>query len=261
MAKIPKTLIDSDSPITPDQDLNLKAALQALRSGDDTPEITPNPPPRRGPKPKPKDPDPGEREQESTFMDPALRATAPATPEPPKVDPALIDIYNIEEYQVKDLIKEPIDNKEELTEREYKFIRLTHIDHVPPLIALVAAGYPKYQDRYAYDMARKIRKKYECLADGRQIFSDLNFGAVEIAQGIIDIAQTCQNVQVRLNALALAAKASGLLKEAVDQAPGVTIIIKTQDDDDAVGGREPVPYSPSSPSVAVQVNGPVALTK
>lgn len=275
----------------PDQEDNeLKEALQGLRSTP-APPVTPREKTKRGPKPKVKDPmnarvggdDLREGDQiaqivtfrsaqpnlpaqlpNESFLDYALRVTNLNPPsDQPEVDPALLDIYNKEEYQENiESNKEVIEIKEEMTEKELKFIRLYLIDHVPAKIALVAAGYRKYNDTYASTVAQKIKKKYECSTQGAEILSDLNFGAVEIAQGIIDIARTCPNAQVRLNALALCAKAAGLLKEAADQAPGVTIVIKGRDQGvDAPGGREPAPYTPTGPSVAVQVNGPVALTK
>ena len=276
----------------PDQEDNeLKEALQGLRSAP-TPPITPREKTKRGPKPKVKDPmdtrvggdDLREGHQIAQVLEqsaqPNLPAQLPGEPfseyalrvsnlNPPSdqpdhpIDPDLLYIYNKEEYQENiESNKEVIEIKEEMTEKELKFIRLYLIDHVPAKIALVAAGYRKYNDTYASTVAQKIKKKYECSTQGAEILSDLNFGAVEIAQGIIDIARTCPNAQVRLNALALCAKAAGLLKEAADQAPGVTIVIKGRDQGvDAPGGREPAPYTPTGPSVAVQVNGPVALTK
>ena len=261
------------------EDNDLKEALQGLKSTP-APPVTPREKTKRGPKPRPKSDQPSDQLPAcvsdqlvrqlppqlpgESFSDYALRMTNLHPPQDqPEVDPALLDIYNKEEYVSNiETNKEVIEIKEEMTEKELKFIRLYLIDHVPAKIALVAAGYRKYQDQYAYAVAQKIKKKYECLTEGREIFSDLNFGPIEIAQGIIDIARTCQNTQVRLNALALCAKASGLLKEATDQVPGVTIVIKGRDADAGQPGtREPAPYKPQGPSVAVQVNGPVALTK
>jgi hypothetical protein len=172
-------------------------------------------------------------------------------------------MYSIEEGKKDTNNLQPIDNKSDLTEREIDFIRLTTLDGIPPLTAMITAGYPQYTDAYAYYLARQIVKKYERCTEGREIFSDLRFGPIEIAQGIIEIARHAPNLQVRLNALALAAKASGLLKEAVDTAPGVTITIKGRDQDDqsVIGGRDAPEYAPNAPGVQVQVLGPIAITR
>jgi hypothetical protein len=248
MSKKPQTQTSVD-------DNEMREALQGLRA--DTPSPAPGvsrPPTKRGPKPKPK-------EKEEPRAVGALPAPQASTE--PNRGAADYSIYNIKEVSVNEEDIEPIDIKDELSEKERKFVLLHLMAGVRVKDALILAGYREYEDHYASTIGRKIVKKYERQADGREIFSDLNFGPAEIARGIMHIAIHAPNLQIRLNALALAAKATGLLKEAIDQAPGVTIVIKGRgsDSDAQAGGREPEPYRPNNPAVAVQVNGPVALTR
>jgi hypothetical protein len=146
-----------------------------------------------------------------------------------------------------------------LTERELKFIQLHVVWNVPVKRALILSGYPNYSEQHAFVVGRKIVSKYECWAGGAEIFSDLNFGPVDIARSIIDIAVHCPNAQVRLNAIALAAKCTGMLREAIEAQPGVTIIIKGRDDQPAVpgGGSPAQPYQDKPKALA----GPVAITR
>ena len=81
----------------------------------------------------------------------------------------------------------------ELTETELRFINLHVIWNVPAKSALVLAGYREYSERYSQILARKIVAKYEDGTESREIFSDLNFGPLKIAGGIINIATHCPN--------------------------------------------------------------------
>ena len=155
---------------------------------------------------------------------------------------------------------EPIDTKTELTEMELRFINLHVVWNVPAKSALVLAGYREYSERYSQILARKIVAKYEDGTESREIFSDLNFGPTEIAAGIKAIALHSPNAQVRLNALALAAKASGMLKDQVESQPGVTIIIKGRDEAVPGGGRPAAMHLENQPKT-MQITGSVAVTR
>ena len=160
----------------------------------------------------------------------------------------------------KDAINmEPIDTKTELTEMELRFINLHVVWNVPVKSALILSGYPDYSEQHSFVVGRNIVSKYESQARGAEIFSVLNFGPTEIALGIIEIARNAPNLQVRLNALALAAKASGMLKEQVESQPGVTIIIKGRDNQPAVlCGGSPAQLHQYKPKA---LPGPVAITR
>jgi hypothetical protein len=147
----------------------------------------------------------------------------------------------------------------EMTNQELRFINLHVSGTVPAKSALVLAGYREYSERYAQILARKIVAKYECGTESREIFSDLNFGPTEVARGIIALAVHCPNAQVRLNALALAAKCVGMLRDQIEAQPGVTIIIKERNDQPAVPcGGSPAQLHQDKPKA---LPGPVAITR
>lgn len=167
-------------------------------------------------------------------------------------------VYNIIEPTNEALNIDIIDDKGNLTAQELKYISLHLTYGIPPLTALTLAGYPEYSDQHAYFVGRKIVKKYESQVGALDLFINLNYGPQEIARTIIDVAVNCPNQQIRLNAAALAAKAVGLLKEAIDAQPGVTIIIKGRDAEQHAqpGGREPAKIHKEQ-----AITGPVALIK
>jgi len=159
-----------------------------------------------------------------------------------------------------DLNIDLFDIKAELTQSEYRFVTLHVHNHIPAKTALILAGYREYSERYSQILARKIVAKYEYGTESREIFSDLNFGPTEIAAGIKAIALHSPNAQVRLNALALAAKASGMLKDQVESQPGVTIIIKGRDEAVPGGGRPAAMHLENQPKT-MQITGSVAVTR
>jgi len=233
----------------PDQAMqDAVAAVQAYRP---SPQSNPQPVHEAKPVPAKK----GKKGTLTNQPDQPPSCTAPNPPED-------YNIYNIEKEDIENIEKEVmIDNKGQLTNQERTFILLHLIHHIPARIALVSAGYKKYTDKHAYLVAAKIRKKYELGTEGAEIFSDLNFGPMEIARGIVDIARNCPNQQVKLNALALCAKATGLLRDAIEAQPGVTIIIKGRDTEAQAaqpGGREPAKITQQHGAVPT---GPVAITR
>jgi hypothetical protein len=171
-------------------------------------------------------------------------------------------IYNNIEESIESINIEPIDIKGEMTQKEQKFIFLHLTANVPAKTALIAAGYREYSERHSQILARKIIAKYESRADTTEIFSNLNFGPQEIARGIIHLAIHCPNSQVRLNALALCAKAVGMLRDQIESTPGVTIIIKGRDSESVqVGGREPAAAYTAKHTAEIKSDKPVALVR
>jgi hypothetical protein len=150
--------------------------------------------------------------------------------------------------------------KGDLTNQELKFINLHVIWNVPVKTALILSGYPDYSEQHAFVVGRKIVSRYEQSAEASKVFIDLNFGPVEIARGIIDIARNCPNAQVRLNALALAAKCAGMLRDQIEKRPGVTIIIKGRDYAVPGAGWPAAMHLDNQPKT-MQIKAPVAITR
>ena len=254
--------------MTSTDDQEVKAAMLGLRSHQpttasdvvpDTPTPTITIPASGGAAlqdaPKPKRNKPAKKAKTEQEVYPAIIGTPPGA--------GTYSIYNTIDQTMEADIEAPIDNKVELTEQELKFIQLHVIQNVQAKSALVAAGYKEYSDQYAYIVARKIVKKYERWGEGAEIFSDLNFGPLEIARGIVNMAINCPNAQVRLNALALCAKATGMLKDQIEQQPGVTIIIKGRDDAATADMRPPAishAEAHKQPAPDVRATGPIAIT-
>jgi hypothetical protein len=241
-------------------DNDLKQAMQGMTREEVILPATPIKARKGGGKPPcPKPKDKGNSMAPCQDSDSLLDLSPSGSPLNPAGHPIVYN--NIEEsIEVKDI--EPIDIKAELSEKEQKFIQLHLLGNVPALTALVTAGYREYSGTYGYVVAQKIIKKYECRADTGEIFSNHNFGAHEIARGIIHLAINCPNAQVRLNALALCAKAVGMLRDQIDQAPGVTIIIKGRNSESVeIGGREPSILHKTTHTKEIKSDKPVALVR
>jgi hypothetical protein len=233
-----------------DEDSALKEAMQGMTREEVITPATPIPA-------KDKKPQKGKGKPATV----SCHLPAPSTGYTPPTQSQPIIYNTIEECKDIENI-EPIDIKGELTEKERKFIFLHLTANVPAQTALIAAGYREYSENHAYAVARKIIKKYESRAETTEIFSDLNFGPHEIARGIVHLAIHCPNSQVRLNALALCAKAVGMLRDQIESTPGVTIIIKGRDSESVqVGGREPAAAYTAKHTAEVKSDKPVALVR
>ena len=115
--------------------------------------------------------------------------------------------------------------------------------------AMLAAGFGSYSQDYRYKLARKIVEKYERGAAGAsQVFRDIGFGQIKVAQGIADKAENAQSEAVSLNALALAARCQGMTEpNEAGRSTGVQIIINT-------GPAQAQPPGPGAPPPALVVN-------
>jgi len=113
--------------------------------------------------------------------------------------------------------------------------------------AMLGAGYGGFSQDWRYKLARKIVKKYERGAAGAsQVFQDIGFGQVRVAQGIADKAENAQSEAVSLNALALAARCQGMTEPKEQGGSLVQIIINTG------GTQPPAPGSPApAPGVVI----------
>ena len=110
--------------------------------------------------------------------------------------------------------------------------------------AMLAAGYGGFSQGKRYDIARKIIAKYERGAGGAsQVFRDIGFGQLKVAQGIADKAENAESEAVSLNALALAARCQGMTEPKETGGNQVLIQINT--------GPAPSPALPGAPPALV----------
>lgn len=163
------------------------------------------------------------------------------------------DIDNIPVLQNNSIKESKLDKNTSILAQEAKFLELLFnssknkngykqtIDN-----AMILAGYGNLPQTTRYDYARKIMKKYDsCTPEARQIFQDLNFGRLQVAQGLIDKAENAKSEMVSLNALTFAARCQGMTDEKRDQTQGINIIINT--------APAPAPAGPDIPPSPIQV--------
>ena len=150
---------------------------------------------------------------------------------------------------IKDLSDKSV--KDQLTRQELSFLDLLFnaprtgwkgqkaIDR-----AMLAAGYGSYSQDWRYKLARKIIAKYERGAGGAsQVFRDIGFGQLKVAQGIADKAENAESEAVSLSALTLAARCQGMTEPKESTGNQVIIQINT--------GPSPGPALPGAPPALV----------
>jgi len=120
--------------------------------------------------------------------------------------------------------------------------------------AMLAAGYGSYSQDWRYKLARKIIAKYERGAGGAsQVFRDIGFGQLKVAQGIADKAENAESEAVSLSALTLAARCQGMTEP--KESTGNQVIIQINTGPVAA----PEPAAAGAPVLVVNANGqPVA---
>jgi hypothetical protein len=163
---------------------------------------------------------------------PGLKAQ-PATPAPAKRRrgrPAkTAPSYNLDNIYIDSrdkFIEGYISLEDKLTEKELKFLEYYIAEDMTIEKAMKLAGYENLPKSTMYDLAGKIRNKYEQqTADGRKYFQLIGFGPLEVAKKIKSLATTARSEMVQLNATGLAAKGTRLIHEPEQTHQGVKIII------------------------------------
>jgi hypothetical protein len=171
----------------------------------------------------------------------------------------IIDIIPLSDKDQKDLKGSNI--KDQLTSQELTFLELLFNSprkdwksQISIDKAMLGAGYGGYSQDWRYKLARKIVRKYERGAAGAsQVFQDIGFGQVKVAQGIADKAENAQSEAVSLNALALAARCQGMTEqEQGGSSTGIIININTGPTP-APGG---LPGAPPVPGASLVIGSP-----
>ncbi len=129
------------------------------------------------------------------------------------------------------------DLKQELTEKELKFIECHLIHRMNRQDAMIAAGYGGFHPRTRYYIASRIIHKYESRAqDRRNLFRELGAGEVAICRGLLGIAQDRRNpAMVRRAAWADLASCMGLKGEQIENFQGVTLNVYSQEEAKRLG--------------------------
>jgi hypothetical protein len=131
--------------------------------------------------------------------------------------------------------------KDQMTEKELKFIGYYLTGDYTQVNALKSAGYESYNLKYLYRLGRKIVEKYESQADDhRKIARAMGAGEVFVIKGLVDLAKNAKSEAVKLQALVAIAKCLGLQREIVEGAGGITIIFE--------GGDQPGPAALALPT-------------
>jgi len=121
--------------------------------------------------------------------------------------------------------------KNQLNEKELKFLELYLSGEYTIEKAMIAAGYANYHPKYIHVAARKIIEKYEQQAgDHRKIMRAMGYGETKAIEMLIDSATNAKSEMVRLNARAILAKCLGLHQDVVAANLGIQIVIKGRED-------------------------------
>jgi predicted DNA-binding protein YlxM (UPF0122 family) len=121
--------------------------------------------------------------------------------------------------------------KDQLTEREIKFIENYLAGGVTVEKAMIAAGYVGYNTDYLYRLSRKIVQRYEAqAADHREIFRACGVGVARVAKKISEAMDKAKSETVQFNYTQLAAKALGITADVTQASQGLTIVIQAQGD-------------------------------
>jgi hypothetical protein len=92
--------------------------------------------------------------------------------------------------------------------------------------AMISAGYAHFSQQHRYEIARKVVKAYARGTEDRaNILRDIGLSEVEVAHSLKQMIDSARSEQVKLNALALAAKCLRLTDEPVSTHQGVSIHI------------------------------------
>jgi len=161
-----------------------------------------------------------------------------------------------------DVVEGKFSLKDQLTQKELRFIELYLLGEHSVDKAMELAGYEGYHPHSLYRLGRKIVQKYEQSGgDARKILRSVGVGEVQVAKKILELMNdSSKNVQLR--ATELAAKCLGMTKENVEIAQGIQIVIKTPDGKivqptpagQAIGeSRATQPKSASLPAMGPQV--------
>jgi hypothetical protein len=125
--------------------------------------------------------------------------------------------------------------------------------------AMKSAGYSGLPISSRYDKARKLVKAYVSgTEDKANIFRDVGLSEAEVAKSIKDLTENARSEQVKLNALALAAKCLRLTDEPERTHQGVTINIITHPG----GQQQGAPDRPASTQVSIMpTSKPLQITR
>jgi len=128
--------------------------------------------------------------------------------------------------------------------------------------AMVSAGYAYLPQTTRYDKARKVVKAYAAgTEDKANIFRDVGLSEVEVAQNIKKLIESSRSDQVKLNALALAAKCLRLTDEPEHTHQGVRINIYTGGAAAAQGAAPPERMGVTINTQIVHTDKPLQITK
>lgn len=169
----------------------------------------------------------------------AVPKTQPeATRQPPCPPPPANPSTNINNTILGDdvVLKEnKFSIKNLLTVKEVKFLENFISGEYTIEEAMLEAGYGNLSQRYLYQVAQKIIKKYEESApDAKKVFRDIGFGELSVAKGIKKLAQKGKSEVVQLNAHALAAKCLQMTQETPQINVGFQVVIKCSQEEQAL---------------------------
>jgi len=151
---------------------------------------------------------------------------------------------------------------DQLTHQEINFLILYLSGSHTIDSAMKSAGYANLSQPQRYRLAKKVVKAYaRGTEDKANIFRDAGLSEVEVAQNIKKLAETARSEQVKLNALALAAKCLRLTDEPERTHHGVRININIMQ-----APAQPHPGPPDRPTVSihqqqVSTSKPLQITK
>lgn len=222
----------------------------------------PGPPPKRG-RGRPRSaPVPQKPKTRKTRKDKGIKKT----PKSPYIDnnilinDKIIKVNDIDYNDNRDF-KSATRLKDQITEKELKFLEIYLKGGHNIEEAAILAGYEGYSQRHLYRIGQKIVEKYESqVEDHRIILRAMGAGEVEIINGLLKLARKAKSEMVRLNAWSQLSKILGLTKEQLEGAGGLTIVFEGPSEAQPSPGAPPLPPSQGEIKV-VQSKKPMMITK
>jgi len=130
-------------------------------------------------------------------------------------------------YTEKESVNDIPKLKDQLTDKEIKFLDIYLSGEYTIDSAMVLAGYGNYERKYRYQLSRKIIEKYESGAEGaRKVLRQCGVGEVRVAKKI-DALMEAPSERTQLGATELAAKCLGMTQEQRGPTQAIQIIINT----------------------------------
>ena len=129
--------------------------------------------------------------------------------------------------------------KDQMTEKELKFIGYYLTGENTIERSMILAGYDGYHQKSLYRLGRKIVEKYESLGQDHKIIARaMGAGETLVLKTLLSLMKS-KSEKIKLDATVNLAKILGLTKDQLEGVGGITIIFEAADQPAALPGAPP----------------------